>query len=421
MTAMNFDVVFYHTLTPLVLAYKPFAATLFAAAFIFHWVRGAWAGSMQDSKSGWSFWKNAILTLLVYTLFYVPVPNPGLMLGFDDGDVDLAETHYTRTTAFIFVLERLCYGADTLGATILAWDVTIQAQDELEDGYASGAGGVVQTERRPNKSEITYNFLMLRAQYLQRYLKSVWNLDDLKPQTLNDEAEEDTNFGVWDLARALDPSAIHDFLSKQVAILLYNLASSFSLGVVFLVLLAVSMVLYLVAGLLKFAPIFIAALFLFLMPFGWFFNGRKVLNVCFNLMVIYIPMKTAIMLVVWVAFFMIEGIQLQGFREVAADVPVLLDLVERYQPGFLYTRAGSEILMQAEQGIRISQGVTVGAESLVSMLVVLLAMIYIIIKTPSIIAASLGIQSLSDDIVSSAFFLTTTVIASASALKRVLR
>lgn len=62
---MNYDIMFYDTLTPLILAYKGYAGAIFASAFFVHWVRGAYAGSLKGHlKDGVSWWKTAVLSVL---------------------------------------------------------------------------------------------------------------------------------------------------------------------------------------------------------------------------------------------------------------------------------------------------------------------------------------------------------------------
>lgn len=415
---MNYDPVYYHTLTPLILSYKTMAGSVFAASFIWHWVRGAWHGANNDGKGGFHYWKSAGLSLLIYTLFFVPLPNPGALIGFQDADVDIRETQYGQTTVAIFLIERLSYGADAIARSILSWDVSISAQEQLDDEFASGSGAMVQTSRAPNDSEIIYNFLILRAQYLQAVMKQMWSNEDLEAKGIAvDDSAEDAPMGTWDILASLNGEQMTNYLVKQISVLFFSLVSSLGMIAAFLLLLLVSFVLYLLAGLVKYAAIYVAAIFFFLLPWAWFINGKKVLSVGFNMIVVYVPLKTVIVIVVWLTFFLIEAIQLQAYREVAVDYPILAEIIARYQPGFMYTDAGREILFLAEQPIKLVGAGVATAKSLLSMIVCLLCMVYIIIKTPSLIGAMLGIQSLGDDLFTSFFFIAGAASSAGGVVK----
>jgi hypothetical protein len=414
---MNYDPIFYHTLTPLVLSYKLHAGTIFAAAFIFHWVRGSWYGSNGDFKAGSEFWKSSILSLLVYTICFVPVPNPGELIGFQDSDVDISQTQFQQTTVAIFLIERLSYGTDSLAKSIISWDISIKAQEHLSEEYVSGPSAVVQTSRTPNDSEIIYNFIILRAQFLNKIMKNMWNNEDLKSKGVTQEGDEDETLGTWELMKSLSSGQIVEYLSKQISAFLYNLSSALGMLAAFLILLIISFVLYLLAGLVKFAAVFVTGIVLFILPFAWFINGRKTLSVAFNLVVVYIPLKAVIVITVWLTFFMIEAIQLQGYREVATDYPIFTETLDQFEPGFMYTEAGSDILFVSETVMQLQRSAIVASKTLLSIIICLLCMVYIIIKAPSLISAMLGIQSMTDDLFTSIVFVAGAAASGGAALK----
>ncbi|CAM2009608.1 hypothetical protein [Acanthopleuribacter pedis] len=415
---MNYDPIYYHMLTPLILSYKGIAGSVYAASFIFHWLRGAWHGANNDAKGGFHYWKSAGLSLLVYTLCFVPLPNPGELIGFQDAEVVISETQFGQTTVAIFLIERLSYGADTIATGILSWDVSIKAQENLGDEFVSGKAAVVKRSRAPNDAEIIYNFIIFRAQYLQTLMKNLWSNEDLEAKGIPTEPTEDGEpMGTWDLLKSFSAEQMGDYLVKQISLLFYNLVSSLGMIAAFIILLGVSLVMYLLAGLVKYAAIYVAGIFFLLLPWAWFINGKKCLSVGFNMIVVYLPLKTVIVIVIWMTFFMIEAIQLQAYREVAADYPILTEIIQQYRPGFLYTEAGRDILYAAEKPLELFYAGGATAKTLLSMIVCLLCMIYIVIKTPSLIGAMLGLQSIGDDLFTSFFFIAGAASSAGATLK----
>ena len=118
---------------------------------------------------------------------------------------------------------------------------------------------------------------------------------------------------------------------------------------------------------------------------------------------------------IWVGFFMIEGVMLQGLRELAVDDHLVSNFVEKAKPGFIYTDAGSSLMFVAEQGERHARGATANVKTMLSFLIILLAMIYIIIKMPGFIGSLFG-SSGGEDVLSTPAIIAGAVASGGSTL-----
>lgn len=410
---MNFDLVFYNTLTPLVLAYKGYAASIIAAGFIINWVRGTWLG-IKDPEKQKRWWRSSILSILVYVIFYVPVPNPGQMIGFQDDGFDVEQTAYKQTTAGIFIIERLSYGFDALTVSLLSWDVTISSQENLQTKYKHRNGKYVASERKPNKSEVLKNFFILRGQFLMQFGKNYMNTDDLDKKGIISSQEQDS-FSEWGVLDQFSPTQWLDYITKQIYALIYQLFAGLVWALAMILLIVCGLVLFLIAGISKYALIYIFALVIFLMPFGLLLNGTKAVQMAVNALLVYLPMKCALAIVIWITFFMIESIVLQGYYDMQSASAVN-ETMEQLEPGFLFTPSGS-----TTAGLSENLGMAFGAAesistTLASVIVCLLCMLYIVFKTPGLISSVLGLQSFTNDLFTSFTMLGTTPYVAGMAL-----
>ncbi len=412
---MNFEAVFYHALTPLACAFAPFAGSLAAAAVLWRWFRGSWAGVAQEPKAALPFWKDAAVSLLFFTLFYVPVPNPGALIGFEDRDVDLGLTPAGETTVAIFMLERVSYGLDSLIVSALGWDVSMQAILAQEEAYIEDDQRPIRVARRPNQADAVYAFIALRAQFLKKYADLWWERSRLPEQA--EAQKQDPGLGFWDLLGALSPDQQWRFVVRQVTAFLYSIGAFLGLAFFYLVFLLFSLILLGLAGVGKYGAVFMFGIVLFLWPFAFFFHGRKALLSVANLLAAFLFLKAAAVVLCWLSFFIIEGVVLQGLIEAMAGDDPVAEAIQRFGPGYLYTEAGSEIVAAAEAAGRAQAGKTAVSQTLMSMLVVLLAMAYAALKLPSVLASLLGVQSLADDLTSSLLFIGGALASMGAALK----
>ncbi len=412
---MNFEAAFYHTLTPLACAFAPFAGSLAAAAVLWHWFRGSWAGVAGEPKTALPFWKDALLSLFFFTLFYVPVPNPGRLIGFEDRDVDLGLTPAGETTVAIFLLERISYGLDSLIVSALSWDVSVQAIRNQDERYIEDDARPIRVARAPNSADVVYSFIVLRAQFLRKYADLWWARTRFPDQP--EGVADDSKHGVWDLFQALSFRQQVDFLVKQATAFLYSTAALLGLLFFYLVFLLFTLLLLGLAGVGKYGAIFLFAIVLFLWPFAYLAKGRKTLLAVANLLAAFLFFKAAAAILCWAGFFLIESVVLQGLLETTAEDALFQDVLRRFGPGFLYTEAGSEILIFAEQDARLRTGQMAMSRTLLSMVVVLAAMAYMTLKLPSALNALLGSQSITDDLTSSLLFIGGALASMGAALK----
>jgi len=409
---MNYDATFYYTLTPLVLGLAWYAGAVLSASVLFHWIRGAWSGVQGHQERAFSAWKSAGLALLLFILFYAPIPNLGEIIGFRDDDVQIEKTDYGRATIAVFLLERVSYGVDDLLRRVLSWDVTVAALEGQRETSVSGEAATVRTARPPNSSDIVYAFVVLRAQFITRYYRQLWRRPSAEPA---EGEQEENRMGIFSLIKNLSGPQRTEFLTKQLTEWLYSLSASLGLIFFILVFMIISLILFVIAGLVKYAAMFLMATFLFVFPIAYFFRGTKVLRPALSQILTFLLLKGAALLVIWIGFFMIEGVMLQGLRELAVDDHLVSDFVEKAEPGFIYTDAGSSLLFAAEQGERQARGATASLKTMLSFLIILLAMIYIIIKLPGFISSLFG-SSGGEDILSTPVIIAGAVASAGSSL-----
>jgi len=409
---MNYDATFYYTLTPLVIGLGWYAGAVLAASVVFHWIRGAWRGAAGNEAAALPHLKNAGLALLLFILFYVPVPNPGEVIGFRDDDVQIEKTEYGRTTVAIFLMERLSYGVDDLLRSVLAWDTTIKALESQSETSVSGAAATVRTSRAANSSDVIYSFIVLRAQFVTRYYRQLWRQPDAEEPPA--EGGDDNKMGVFSLLKNLSGPQRMEFLTKQMTQWFFSLAASLGLLFFILVFMLVALILFGIAGLVKYAAILLMACFLFCFPLAYFFRGTAVLKPALGQVGVFILLKGAVILIIWVGFFLIEAVMLQGLRELAVDDYLVSNFADRAEPGFIYTDAGSSLLFAAEQGEQLARAQTASTKTMLSFLVILLAMLYIIIKLPAYINSMFGVSGGEDVVMTPAFVAAMAASAGSS-------
>ncbi len=292
-------------------------------------------------------------------------------------------------------------------------DASIKAIADQDETLLHGSHAAIRTSRPPNNAEVMYSFIILRAQFIQKYYRNVWNHTEIKAE--GKIQGEENKFGFWDLFKGLSGKQRIDYLTHQLVIMIYSLGATLALLSSFLVLMLISLILMAIAGLAKFAAVFVMGVFLLVLPIAYFIKGLKALVAGLNLLLSYLFLKGAVILVIWLGFFLLEGVVLQSYLELAANYPNLQEILNQYKPGFLYT-AGQDILFINEQSAQMNLGYAAMAKTLLSMIVILLATIYITFKLPSILAAMFGVQSLGDDLFSSVFFIGGAAVSAGAAL-----
>jgi len=411
---MNFEAVFYYALTPLACGFAPFAGSLAAAAVLWRWFRGSWAGVAQQPKSAWPFFKDAGLALFFFTLFYIPVPNPGRLIGFEDHDVDLQVTQTDETTVAIFMLERLSYGLDALMVQSLSWEASMAAILAQEEAYIED-DQPLRIARPPNSADAIYSFIVARAQFVKKYADLWWAQARLAEPEADNPDEPKKSF--WGFVKALSPDQQIRFLVRQITAIFYSVAAFFGLAVFYLVFLAFSVVLLGLAGVGKYGAIFLFGIALFVYPFAYLLHGRKALLSILNALGGFLFLKAGAVLLCWLSFFIIEGVVLQGLMETMREQAHVQDMIAQAAPGYLYTQAGSELLTTAENLGGLHAGTMGVSRTLLAMLVVLLAMAYIALKLPALLSNLLGAQSMADDLNSSLIFIGGALVSMGAALK----
>lgn len=417
---MNYDATFYYALTPLAIALRWYAGSVLVAGFVWHMMRGSWRGvEAQSLRAAKSPFKDALLVFILYLFLYVPVPNPCQLVGWFEEDTDAAvqDTQWGVTTVGIMLFERLSYGVDSLVVGVLSWDGTVRAVQAQAPETVDGPGGSVQTVREASNVDILFNFITLRAQFVKKMALSFWyNRESPSPEQQKVMGDGDEAVGSWSILTMLSAEDRTEFLTKQITAFVLGLAGVLALLVATLVMIVVAYILFLVAGLFKFAAIFILGVFLLIFPFAFFFRGRKAFITAVNVCAMYVFLKGAVILTIWIGFFVLEGVVLESFSEVNVVDDVVSDFVENMGPGDLYTPAGQDTLMVREEQKSVThelvnmaghgaKAVNVFSKMIVSLIIVLLTTVYIVLKLPAIVSAILGVNSLSDDLVMSSLFI----------------
>jgi len=294
----------------------------------------------------------------------------------------------------------------------MAWDTTIKALESQSETSVSGAAATVRTSRAANSSDVIYSFIVLRAQFVTRYYRQLWRQPDAEEPPA--EGGDDNKMGVFSLLKNLSGPQRMEFLTKQMTQWFFSLAASLGLLFFILVFMLVALILFGIAGLVKYAAILLMACFLFCFPLAYFFRGTAVLKPALGQVGVFILLKGAVILIIWVGFFLIEAVMLQGLRELAVDDYLVSNFADRAEPGFIYTDAGSSLLFAAEQGEQLARAQTASTKTMLSFLVILLAMLYIIIKLPAYINSMFGVSGGEDVVMTPAFVAAMAASAGSS-------
>jgi len=384
---MNYDSLYYDVLMPVTLMLRPFAAAIMGMALCWQWFRATWSGLAGKAVG----WPDALFCLLVYAFLYVPVPDPGKVVGLGL-DFSAQNNDYDRTTVAIFLTERISFGVDSLITDILSFDTTISAQPpDLVSEHLGDA----------NPPSALLNFLVLRAQFVVRFagmsLGSVMG---------NANAREGAGGGILEAVLSGDPTA---FLIQQMSLLLYQAGSFLALLLAYLVLGIVSVFLFLLAGLTRFGALLIFAVALFGIPIGYFRQGLKALWTAAGMVFVYIFLKGGIIIVIWCGFFILEGVVLQHYRELAYGDASLTNALTQLAPGAVFTPSGGDLLTLINQHQSIVDAEASIGMTLITFIIVLIAVVFISFKIPALISALFGIQGHADDAITSGVFIGASV------------
>jgi hypothetical protein len=172
----------------------------------------------------------------------------------------------------------------------------------------------------------------------------------------------------------------------------------------------ISIFLVLLAGVARFAAMFVFIVVLFALPIAYAFRGLKALWTALGMILVYIFIKVVIVLIIWAGFMVLEGValeQLLSYNDIDQEIQTLLTEAD---PGFIYTPAGVDIVMKAQQSSKA--GVALGSltMSLVVFMVVMVAMIFIAFKIPAMLSAIFGIQSLAEDSITGSLFIGASAV-----------
>ena len=283
----------------------------------------------------------------------------------------------------------------------------MQALKEQKQKATTGQNGTVVTAHKPTNADITYSFMVARVQFLNTFVSEMWN----PSETDRGKAEKTTDgSGFWGMFKALTGKQRADFLVKQFSQLLYRLSSTLFLLATMLLMIVIAFFLYLIAGLAKFAAIFVMAIFLFLLPFAYFWKGLDAIKTAIGYVLSFLFLKGVVFMIIWTGFYLIEAVVMQGYLELGADSQALTGLVERFKPGWMYTDAGSDILFLAEQPMQLLKGVSTKGKVLVSLLVVVLTMAYMLIKAPGYITQLFQFPQGNEDLATTSLFIAGTAV-----------
>ena len=382
------DVTYYLVLNYLIDRFYPIAGTLFAAAVFFHFMRWCW-GLFQHRPN--RAWLDAVLALALFILFYIRIPDPGAYLGMP------STRNFPESSPAIWLLERFSVGMDELIIPLLAEDATVQASRLTDPIHVTGEAGTQTVVPPPAPIDLIHNFIIARAQFIWKFAEGSLRIE---PPTPPEGSDPDSPMGAWDFIKAMSSGEYTDYLVTQLATWIYALGALLGMLMAWGVLIVMALVLYLVAGLVRFVPIFLMAAFLLIFPFSYLFQGLRALKALASALALFLILKLVVVAEILVAFLILEALVIKGFLAVNIINPAASTWLTELPPGYLYTDAGAEALFLNAHAAQATD------LSFLSLLVVLLALVYILIKTPALIMSLLGLQSVFDD-----FTLTNTFIA----------
>lgn len=390
---MNPDHLYYLILNPSGQAMSQYGWIMLGLAFCFRWFAASLTQITTGRTGGWFQAAGAfILALVIYT----PTDQPGRWLGYQTRhDVNVGET-----TVGAFLLERITSGADQLVLHILPDDGTLRAAQANEQfsGQASAA------------SDLIYTFLSLRAQFVLRYAGRLWG-DLMRPAPTGTSTNPTEGF-----LQALTSGDLAVYLQNQLLLILHGLGSLLTLLIAYLALGVISILLLLIAGLARFAPLFIYVLILFALPIGYAVSGVKAVKTAVGFLLTYCFVKAAVVLIIFTGFLMVESVVLQGYLDLTTHQPNTQSMLQEFDPGFLFTPAAGDILDQMDARLQPETlGTSLGG-GLISVLIILVTTVYLTLKAPALLGGMLGLQSAADDLISSGLFIGSAVFTAGTSL-----
>ncbi len=355
MNPPQIDTLYYHSLfwIPRLL---PMTASLVILAWVIHALIAHYqysVGGSQKSPARVHVTFGFLLAALL--VIYVPVPNPARFLGMSP----LGGPNGQSTTAGIFLLERLSVAIDSHLVHVFAFDQAIKAGLAQEGTQLAGLVQDIPINR-PTKSDLVFSLIWYRAVFIIQMTQI------LSPET-----------SFWE---ALNPKNLLMYAALAGMALLALLVFAF-------------------AALIKGGPIILMAMGAYCLGWGILFSKLKAL---FYLVVSTLSMlliKPVLFIVIYQGFWMVEAAIFQGFVEEYRDSE-MVQLVDHFGPGYLFTPAGGEILQKvdlAHQGGSLFM-------TLAAVLGMLLMCIYFVFRTPGILSRYLEQRTEFEDVLVNSFF-----------------
>lgn len=385
---MVYDATFYQVLAPIALSLRLFTFGMLPIAFFSLKAQASVAGMAGQAEKARKLAIAAYVSPLIFIVFFWPTATPGLVFPMPTEDIT-AQTQYGKATPATFVLERLSYALDSTLVEVLAFDITISGQEAIRE------------EKGMSNADISFNFLKLRGQFICKYVKTLW-------ETGEEGRDEDTSF--WGFLSSLGNLELMEFISKKIAALIYGLGSTLLLAIAYILVLLLGMVLIGLAFAARLALPMIMLLFMAVLPISYTLHGFKALIAGLKVMVSFLFMKFAVVLVIWGSFFLLEGIILNGYQMTLAPDSPLNAMVEQFEPGFLYTEAGSDMIFGLEQAHRLGKSSQSLSFTLISIIGMLFMLVWLVFKIPALISTFFGTTNPLDDALGS-----ITILAAGSA------
>ncbi len=370
---VELNLLYYQTLF-----WVPKLLTLNAALLLFAWIvqalRAHWQYSVKGSTtSPLNVHLKFFFLMAMLLILYVPVTHPARFVGLPHLDQDLP----VETTTGVFLVERAASLLEGVLVELFVFDVGARAQRNQTEQVVEGSHGST-TIPAPTDGDILFSLMWQRGQFLGQ---AEYLMKEKKNKTVG-------------IANVLNPFGDFD--------LNYFLLILGSAGMWLM-----SFVLFGVAVVVKVGPIFVFAIGCFMFGFSTVVNATRGLAILLHSVLTMLLVKQVLFIILYVGFFLIEAATFQGWVAAAKDTDiVLVDVPETFEPGFLYTPAGMEIMKAVDQKLEKPSLL----DTMAIIFGTLLAVFYFGFKSPSLIARYLGDVNQMEDILMNTF-ITTSALA----------
>ena len=353
----------------------PLNAALLMFAWIVNALRAHWHYSvMGGNKSPLSVHLKFFFLMAFLLILYVPVSHPARFVGLPHLDQDIP----VETTTGVFLLERASSLMDGILVDLFVFDVGTRALENQPEQVEEGSHGST-TIPAPSDSDILFSLIWQRGQFLG---KAEYLLKEKKDES------------VW-----FNPLG---GLDANYLLLVLGSAGMWLL----------SFLLYGLAVIVKVGPLFVYAIGCFMFGFSTVTNVTRGLAILIHSVMTMLLVKQVLFIVLYLGFFLIEGATFQGWVAAAKDTDiVLVDVPETFEPGFLYTPAGMQIMEAVDEQLEKPSLL----DTMAIILGTLLAVFYFAIKSPSLIARYLGDVNQMEDILLNTFITTSALVYRAGA------